>query len=161
MKRNAMLSKTFFLMAAVPSVAEHLPICACLAAELGFSIDCSAPDKIQESYEAAMADCLSDCSSEPCRKNFAIAEAHHDSCGHAVVHELGFHHGFHDLEKSCGHLCTRGIRLSDVTGCAGRTCNDADEKKRNVLDILKESDCVSDCAVATCQEAYGMLLRRL
>ena len=158
MKRNAMLSKTFFLMAAVPSVAEHLPICACLAADFGFSIDCSAQDKIQESYDAAMADCFSDCSSEPCRKNFAIVEAHHDSCSHANV-PLEVELGFHDLEKSCGHLCRIG--LSDVTACPGRTCNDADEKKRNVLDILKESDCVSDCAVATCQEAYGMLLRRL
>jgi hypothetical protein len=64
---------------------DVLPACACLAADLGFEIDCGKPAPMQAAYDALVSDCLTDCSSAACKKNWAIVESHHDFCLHDQV----------------------------------------------------------------------------
>ena len=90
---------------------KDLPTCACLAAELGFTIDCSKTAPMQTAYDALVKDCLTKCDSDECKKNFAIVEAHHDFCLHDdVPKEIEV--GFHDLEEVCAMQCVIG-RLKD------------------------------------------------
>jgi hypothetical protein len=97
-----MQTYTFLLAASAVSASSHgkLPTCACLAGDLGFKIDCTATQVIQDAYDALTKDCLKDCKSAACTKNFAIVESHHDFCLHDQVPKA-VEVGFHDLEEVC------------------------------------------------------------
>jgi hypothetical protein len=132
--------------------ALKLPICACLAEELDFVIDCSKPDAVKTAYDAVKA--CTDCSAGDCYKNWAIVETHHDLCFHDEI-PMEVEVGFHDLEEVCEHACLVGRKKeAGMEECPAIDCDDAD-----TLASLDFEGCTGDDATCTaeCGASYKLL----
>jgi hypothetical protein len=129
-----------------------LPVCGCLAQDMGFTIDCSDQDAMQAAYDAVVA--CTGCSSTECRKNFAIVEAHHDFCLHdEVPHDVEI--GFHALENKCEHQCMVGRKTDGLVVCEEVHCDEPED-----LTAAYEALMAADCAT-TCTESCGANYRTL
>jgi hypothetical protein len=150
-----------FLLAAIVASAADLPTCACHADALDFTIDCKkASDTagiVTTSYEYCKTNCLTDCSSAACKKNFAIVESHHDFCLHDQVPKT-VEVGFHDLEDVCPRECVVG-RLKDPkhAACPSYTCPKYAFQVEEVIKKLADEGCATACPEAKCGEAFREL----
>jgi hypothetical protein len=151
-----MQTYAFLFAASVASAASHanLPVCACHAADLGFTIDCKTPAPISTAYEYCKANCLTDCTSAACKKNFAIVESHHDFCLHdQVPHEVEV--GFHSLEDICARECVIGrLRDPDHSACPTFACPKYAFQVEEIIETLADGGCATTCPEATCGDAF-------
>jgi len=153
-----MQSYTFLIAATVASASSHskLPTCGCLAAELGFTIDCTKQTPMQDAYDALEKDCLKDCTSDACKKNWAIVETHHDFCLHdQVPKEVEV--GFHDLEEVCAAICVIGrMKDPDHQACKAMECPDSAGVDK-VIATLADNECDKKCPEDKCGNAFREL----
>jgi len=154
---SAMHSYTFLLAATAVSAADDVPTCACLAKDLGFEIDCTATAVIETAYDAVVKDCLTDCTSADCKKNFAIVESHHDFCLHDQVPKR-VEVGFHDLEEVCAVQCKIGrLRDPDHGVCETITCPEFAFQTEEVIETLSTNGCDTKCPEDKCGVAFRKL----
>jgi hypothetical protein len=127
-----------------------LPLCACMAEDMDFEINCAKPDAVKAAYDKVVA--CSGCSSDDCIKNWAIVETHHDLCFHdEIPKEVEV--GFHDLEEKCEHACLVGRKKEKgMSECATVDCDKSD----TVLGALSFDGCAASCT-AECGAAYATL----
>jgi len=146
---------TFLLAAKVVSAAD-LPTCGCHAEALGFKIECTKSAPIQTAYDYCKNNCLTDCKSDECKKNFAIVESHHDFCLHdQVPQEVEV--GFHDLEEVCAKECVIGrMKDPDHKVCEAYTCSNYFATE-TVIKTLEDNNCATTCPEATCGLAFRNL----
>jgi hypothetical protein len=127
-----------------------LPICACMAEDMDFEINCAKPAAVKAAYDKVVA--CSDCSTDECTKNWAIVEAHHDLCFHdEIPKEVEV--GFHDLEEKCEHACLVGRKKeAGMSECEVVDCDQSDA----VLGAFSWDGCAASCS-ATCGAGYALL----
>jgi hypothetical protein len=147
--------KSYFFLLAANAVygASHstVPTCACLAQDLGFTIDCTKTSVIDAAYDYLTANCNTNCAQLDCPKNWAIVESHHDFCLHdQVPKEVEI--GFHALEQTCPKICSIGRMRDDdhvacpatIPGMPGVACPDV----AGVVDVVNDLYSL-DCATTS------------
>jgi hypothetical protein len=144
-----------FLFAA--SAVPAMKTCGCLAGELGFKIDCTDQKTMEASYKALTKDCLTDCSSDACKKDWGIVETHHDFCLHdEVPHEVEV--GFHDLEEKCAKSCTVGRKKDpDHKACDAMECPKDTALLETTVKNLADNGCDKKCDEAKCGKDFRTL----
>jgi hypothetical protein len=104
-------------------------------------------------YNALVADCLTDCTSEACTTNFAFVETHHDFCLHNQV-PTEVEVGFHDLEEVCARQCVIGrLQDPDHSACPAMECPDAAGVEA-VIKALADGNCDTTCTSDACATAF-------
>jgi hypothetical protein len=161
-----MQSYVFLLAATAVSGTSHssVPTCACLGQDLGFTIDCKKPDLVDAAYDYLVANCLTACGTDLCKKNWGIVESHHDFCLHDDLEEE-VEKGFHVLEEVCPKICSIGRMKDDahvecpasIPGMPGVACPDVDYITGVVSDLY-DLDCATTCTNANgCGDAFKKL----
>ena len=88
---------------------------------------------MEAAYDYLVANCLTACGTDLCKKNWGIVESHHDFCLHDdLPKEVG--KGFHALEEVCPKICSIGRMKDDdhvecpaaLPGMPGVACPDVD-----------------------------------
>lgn len=132
------------------------PSCACVAAEYGFSIDCTATAAMLDSLSILKATgCSTDCSSDTCQEAWYIVQIHHDYCDPRVV-PPNVNTDFHDFDEVCTSCDINRRFVEGASACPTPNCDDASGNEAYVF--LVENSCSTGCSANTdCVEKYETL----
>lgn len=126
--------------------------CACVAASLGFNIDCTATAAMTDSLNFLKSGgCATECDSDACQKAWYVVQTHHDYC---KTDELPteVEDDFHDFDEVCNSCAIARILDEDQPDCPAATCDD--ESGNEAYAFLVDNGCLDDCSVQACSDAY-------
>lgn len=134
--------------------------CVCIAAEQGWTIDCSNMDPVTTaiSYLENTASCATTSHTEECEKQYYIMQSHHDHCPHESMDESmdraihDFEHLYEDCEISRAHD-------PDLDMCPDVTCSAASVELGDARATLTANNCNNDCSSAACKTLFHKLVK--
>ena len=129
--------------------------CACVAEELGFTIDCANTDAMLEAMDYLNTNgCASACGSDGCVLNYYIVQAHHDFCPEANIPEL-IEDGFHDFDTACTGCDIKRDFVEGAPDCPVPNCDDGSGNA--AYTSLVATGCQIDCSSDTCRDLFFTL----
>lgn len=129
--------------------------CACVAEDLGFTIDCADTQTMLASMAYLNANgCASVCDSEGCVLNYYIVQAHHDYCPEADIPEE-IEDGFHDFDTSCSGCDIKRDYVEGAPDCPVPNCEDGSGNDAYTNAIA--TGCNLDCSSDTCRDLFFTL----
>lgn len=139
---------------------DHGEHCACIAAEEGFTIDCSDTSSVDTAVSYLSANSCENVptdenAEEACHKSFLIVQSHHDFCPHDTLDKSveGVMHVYEDHYESC----QIGRQYdADLSNCPAVTCSDS-AALNSAIDTLYAS-CNTTCTSNECTAAFQMVL---
>eukprot|EP00048_Salpingoeca_helianthica_P006132 m.95245 g.95245 ORF g.95245 m.95245 type:complete len:733 (+) comp13887_c1_seq2:516-2714(+) len=145
------------VLAPAPVTASHEPghgPCGCVAASLGFTINCNAAAFITEAFNA-LSSCTSCSVGSTCYRNYIIVQAHHDHCPTSSL-PAAIQTGFHTYEAMCGDGCYIARQfVASLPVCPAPACT-SPATVTSAVQTLNAS-CTVSCASAACATAYRTL----
>jgi hypothetical protein len=134
--------------------------CVCLAAEQGWTIDCSNMDPVVTaiSYLENTDACATTSHTEECEKQYHIMQSHHDHCTHEsmdesmerVIHD--FEHLYEDCEISRAYD-------DELDMCPDVTCSAASTELGDARATLTANNCNSNCDSDACKTLFHKLVK--
>jgi hypothetical protein len=132
--------------------------CACVAKELGFTIDCKTQAPIAAAFKTLQdnacgaAKCKTDAA---CKKAFALVQAHHDHCLTDQV-PTEVETGLHAFEAHCETCAINKQFMASRPACAAVTCS-ATANFTAAHAYLKDNNCSTACASAQCATNFQIV----
>jgi hypothetical protein len=137
---------------------EHEESCACVAKELGFTIDCKAQAAITAAFKVlkdsgcAAAKCKTDAA---CKKAFSLVQAHHDHCfTDQVPSEVET--GLHLFEQHCEMCIIAKQFMPSRPVCPTIKCTAA-TSFTDAHTYLKNNNCSTTCTSTECAANFRII----
>lgn len=130
--------------------------CACAAEEMGFTINCEDQDAMTNALAMLQSNnCIADCSTNTCRRNYFIIQTHHDYCLEDQV-PPAVEEGVHDYEGICMDCEISSLPNPDFPECPQANCK-VDSEGNDAYQALLDNGCIADCSSDVCRDNFRIL----
>lgn len=147
------VSPLFLLLGLLNKASAKL--CACVAEDLGFAIDCANTDAMMDAMNLLNSnDCANECSSEFCAMNYYILQSHHDFCPEANIPEM-IEDSFHDFHTSCTSCDIKRDFVEGAPDCLPANCEGT--SGNDAYSSLISDSCNVDCSSDICSGLFFTL----